>query len=221
MRFLREDSDIINQIPVVGIIARISDCQHTNIGDYKNEVQTYIANQYAGNEIGSIDNIRKFRNMHKIFKVSRKLQASPERLLRMALNNKVATISPIVDLYNFVSIKHLLALGAHDISKISGDVYLKRLNGTESFYPIGSNSLTIVSADEYGYVDSGTNSIVCRLDVQQCNDTLVTEDTREYLFIVQGAIEIDKSIVIVAVKELTCLLKKHFSAEVVETYEYY
>ena len=221
MLFYRDDTSIINQIPVVGIIVKIPNSSKICIDDYKKETKEYIEYKYRGHEIGSIFNIHQFRNMHKMFGVNRKLQSSPERLLRMMFNDKMPIINPVVDLYNYVSVKHLLALGAHDISKLDGDVCLKQLDGTEVFQAAAAENPIKLCSNEYGYVDMGNNNVICRLDVQQCNKTLIADSTQEYLFIVQSAIGIDNAALTKATSELIDLLKSHFSANILQLFEFY
>ena len=80
---------------------------------------------------------------------------------------ELAPINPVVDLYNLISIQSHLALGAHDIEYIDGNVNLRLTDGTERFVPIGADGQPEpVKAGEYAYVDD-SNEIICHLETRQ------------------------------------------------------
>ena len=129
-----------------------------------------------------------FRHLHDSFQVSnRKNISAPENLLRHLLKNgDMPRVNLVVDIYNLVSLKTRLALGAHDTATITGDIELRRTDGTEKFLPIGSPEYKAVSPGEYAYIDRGDNEIICRLEVRQVEKTKVTIDTTDCFYIVQG-----------------------------------
>jgi DNA/RNA-binding domain of Phe-tRNA-synthetase-like protein len=132
--------------------------------------------------------IRGFRLLHDAAGQSNKKHvASPENLLILLLRRRsVARINLLVDIYNMVSIQTCLALGAHDVRRIDGDVTLRITTGGESFRPLGSTSSKKVPPGEYAYIDS-SNDVLCRLETRQCEKTKVQLDTEDCLFIVQGS----------------------------------
>ena len=95
------------------------------------------------------------------------------------------SINKVVDIYNIISMDSKLALGAHDIDKVDGNITLKITNGSERFIPLGSSELQELKAGEYSYVDD-SNDIVCRLEIRQVDKDKVTEDTKNVFYIVQG-----------------------------------
>jgi DNA/RNA-binding domain of Phe-tRNA-synthetase-like protein len=100
-------------------------------------------------------------------------------------HGQLPRINLLVDIYNLVSVKTHLSLGAHDRQKLGGDVHLKLTTGTERFWPIGTNELYPVKPGKYAYVDDD-NDIICRLEVRQVEKTKVLPDTTACFFIVQG-----------------------------------
>ena len=94
-------------------------------------------------------------------------------------------INKAVDIYNIVSMDTKLALGAHNIDKVDGDVTLRFTDGTECFQPIGADAPIPIAAHEYSYIDD-SNEVLCRLEIRQVLKTLVTEDTTNVFYIVQG-----------------------------------
>lgn len=150
-----------------------------------------------------------FRQLHEAIGVSnRKNVAASENLLKLLLKTgRFPRVSVLVDIYNLVSIKTRLSLGAHDTEKITGNVLLRLTNGTEKFWPIGGNELKPVVSGEYAYVDDG-NDIICRLEVRQVEKTKVTLDTTECFYIVQGNARTDAGYIKNAAEELIFLTKR-------------
>ena len=94
-------------------------------------------------------------------------------------------INKAVDIYNIVSMDTKLALGAHNIDKVDGNVTLRFTDGTERFQPIGADGPIPTAAHEYSYIDD-SNEVLCRLEIRQVLKTLVTEETTNIFYIVQG-----------------------------------
>lgn len=131
--------------------------------------------------------LKGFRDLHESVSCSnRKFVASPENLITMVLSTgRLPRVNVLVDVYNIVSLKTRLALGAHDIDRIDGDVHLRRTRGDERFVPLGSEVPKAIRFGEYGYVDDA-NEVICRLEVRQVEKTKVDIDSRHCFFIVQG-----------------------------------
>jgi DNA/RNA-binding domain of Phe-tRNA-synthetase-like protein len=113
----------------------------------------------------------------------------------------------LVDIYNAISLKYKLALGAHDWNKIEGNVNLKFTNGTEKFIPLGETEPKSIRAGEYSYIDD-SNEIICYLDVRQIDKTKVTLKTKDVFFVVQGNAFTSYSYIEQAATELIQLVKK-------------
>lgn len=128
-----------------------------------------------------------FRDLHAaVHRSNRKNVASPENLLNMLLKNgQLPTVNVLVDIYNLVSIRTGLALGAHDLSKVTGNIHLRMTTGAESFWPLGSSAPKPVTPGEYSYIDDA-NDILCRLEVRQVEKTKVTLATQSAFYIIQG-----------------------------------
>ncbi len=128
-----------------------------------------------------------FRTLHQAFEVpTRKLFSAPETLIRyVGKRGDIPRIGPLVDLYNAVSLETGLALGAHDVARIDGDISLRLTTGTEDFHPVGAAEPEPVRPGEYAYVDDG-GAVICRLEVRQVEKTKVTPATTDVFLIVQG-----------------------------------
>lgn len=161
---------------------------------YTPELRTWIDEQtqrvFSGLTAEAIANdkiLAGFRDIHaKIGKTGKRWQSSPENMLTNILKSRrVPSISPVVDVYNLFSLDTKLALGAHDLNHVDGNITLRLLDGSERFIPLGVSTADGVQAGEYGYCDD-SNDVLCRLEVRQVEKTKVTADTSDCFFIIQG-----------------------------------
>jgi DNA/RNA-binding domain of Phe-tRNA-synthetase-like protein len=131
--------------------------------------------------------LQGFRQLHEAVGCSnKKYVPSPETLLQGLLQTgRLPHINLLVDIYNLVSVKTRLSLGAHDVSAVCGNIHLRLTTGEEHFWPLGSDVLKPVGRGEYAYVDD-ENNILCRLEVRQSERTKIMLDTADCFCIVQG-----------------------------------
>ena len=154
---------------------------------YREDICDKLRHEYTKDFIKTDPVIRGFRDLHtKVGRSNRKYPSAPETLLSLlSRTGKFPAINLAVDIYNLVSIESRLALGAHDISSVHGNIQLKITDGTEGFTPLGSSEPESVGTGEYSYVDDA-NDVLCRLEYKQVEKTKVTIDTRDCFYIIQG-----------------------------------
>jgi DNA/RNA-binding domain of Phe-tRNA-synthetase-like protein len=159
--------------------------------------------------------INGFRKLHEaVGAPNRKNLSAPENLYRLLLKYaNIPHINLLVDIYNLISIKYKLALGAHDLSKIDGDIHLRFTNGSEKYIPLGETEPKAIRAGEYSYIDD-SNEVICYLDVRQVDKTKVTTDTTDVFFVIQGNENTPFQYIEEATIELTHLIKKYCGGDV-------
>lgn len=155
--------------------------------NYRDSILNDIKSNLTEEIIINDDVLKGFWKLHeRIGKTSKHDVSSPENLRNMLLKNGyLPNINLIVDIYNLVSVMTKLALGAHDLDKIKGNVSLRLTNGSETFLPIGYSKNKPISSGEYAYIDDN-NDVLCRMEVRQVEKTKVTERTCNCMYIVQG-----------------------------------
>ena len=106
-----------------------------------------------------------------------KYQSSMESMLRRALKGgPFPRINPIVDLYNAISLKHLVPIGGHAINGIDGNIRLGFADGNETFVPIGMGERETADKDEVVYKDD--REVLTRRWVwRQSNKDRIESDT--------------------------------------------
>jgi DNA/RNA-binding domain of Phe-tRNA-synthetase-like protein len=153
---------------------------------FKSEIEK-IRTGLSEDSIQSNPVLAGFRTLHeKIGKTGKRWTSSPENLKKMLLaNSQIPNINKLVNIYNLVSLQSDLALGAHDVTNIEGDVSLRMTTGTEKFQPIGTKEPEKIAPGEYSYCDQG-NEVICRLEVRQVEKTKIHPHTKDAFLIVQG-----------------------------------
>jgi len=166
-----------------------------------------LRERYAAPEFIKTDPVLAgFRELHtRVGRSNRRFVASPEALLgRFQRTGALPRVNLLVDIYNLVSLKTRLALGAHDVAQIAGQVCLRLTDGSEGFHPLGADVPEPVFPGEYGYCDAA-NDVLCRMEVLQVEKTKVTEATTAAFYIVQGNMHTPPTALHAAAEELIAL----------------
>lgn len=104
-------------------------------------------------------------------------RSSIENLLRQARQGPLRRINPLVDLYNAVSLAHLLPCGGEDLAAVVGDIALARARGDELFVPLGSDEVQPPAPGEVIYRDGA--GVLCRCwNWREAERTKLTPATR-------------------------------------------
>lgn len=173
------------------VTARISGLVNTEESEdleaYKETELEKVKAQFADKKYKDDPVLEGFRTLHtKVGRSNRDYVASPEGLRWLFLERgRFPQINKLVDIYNLVSLRTGLALGAHNIERIKGNVTLRLTEGDETFIPLGKETPESVFPGEYGYVDD-ENNIICRLEVLQVEPTKVTAEATDVFMIIQG-----------------------------------
>ena len=185
--------------------------QHTHPEFEKLKAQTLaqVTADLSSEAIQTDPILSGFRALHDaIGRSNRKNVASPESLLKLILQTGgLPRVNLLVDIYNLVSVKTRLSLGAHDLSAITGNVQLCLTDGSETFWPMSSDKPKVVSPGEYAYIDDAHN-VLCRLEVRQCEGTKIALDTTDGFFIVQGNARTPETYLHETTSELLALIKR-------------
>lgn len=89
---------------------------------------------------------------------------------RATKSGSIPDISPLVNMYNYASIKHTIPLGGHDLDSIKS-ISVGLTNGSEIFTPMNSDKQEKIERDEFAYIDREANEILTRHLVWRQSDT--------------------------------------------------
>ena len=124
--------------------------------------QERIRKEFEKKTLSENERIKCWREAFSLFGAKpKKYRCSVENLYRMTLDDIDLThINKIVDLYNYISLKHMVPVGGDDLDNIEGNITLKISNGTEQFMELNSTETKNPKEGELVYMDD--KEVLCR-----------------------------------------------------------
>lgn len=156
--------------------------------EYRTRRLGELCREYETLDVHADPVLEGFHLLHDAVGVKRRKNVpASENLIKMLKKNQgeMFFINTAVDIYNLLSMESKLALGAHNMERIDGNVTLRFTDGSERFVPLGQTEPVAVAPHEYCYCDD-SNEVLCRLEIRQVNKTAVDEAARDVLYILQG-----------------------------------
>ncbi|MFH1547142.1 MAG: arginine--tRNA ligase [bacterium] len=131
-------------------------------------------------------------------------------LAKRAIDEKrVPHINPIVNLYNYYSLKYGIPFGGEDLGKVFGDMELKIAKGDELFLGMGDSRVEKITKGEVIWEDD--HSVTCRMWAwRQSERTKLTKNSKDVYFIIDSFSEFEVGDVI---ENFVEDLKKYFGGE--------
>ena len=214
------DSKILEQFPGlnIGIVvakginnAAIND----EIMDLIREESKTIRENFNKETLSANPRIGAWRKAYSSFGAKpKKYKCSVENLYRMILEGiELRHINKIVDIYNYISIKHMIPVGGDDIDKVDGDITLKFALGNEPFIKLNSQEIENPKEGEIVYTDS--KEVLCRRwNWRECDKSKMTEDTKNVTLAVEGLPPVTNEEVKTILKELSELVQNFCGGEI-------
>jgi DNA/RNA-binding domain of Phe-tRNA-synthetase-like protein len=135
---------------------------------------------------------------------------SAEALAKRALSEAgLPRINLLVDIYNAVSVAHLIPVGGEDIDRIEGGMRLIRATGEEDFVTVAGGEETVEHPDAGEVVWRDDAGVTCRRwNWRQGPRTRLTERTTSGIFLLESLAPMPVAEVTAAATELAELLAK-------------
>jgi len=146
---------------------------------------------------------------------------SAEALARRALTEAgLPRINLLVDLYNAISVAHLIPVGGEDIDRIEGAMRLVRATGEEDFATVAGGEESVEHPDAGEVVWRDDAGVTCRRwNWRQGPRTRLTERTTSGIFLLESLAPMPVAEVTAAAGELADLLAKFSPGARVEVHE--
>lgn len=148
---------------------------------------------WAGTELSQIPGIAAWRKAYKAFGIKQtRYRSSVERILKNVLaGRELASVNSFVDLYNAVSLAHVLPLGADDLDRIVPPLGFRYAREGDSFIDmseLGDDAEVVPEAPKAGeVVFADARHILCRRwNWRQDARTLITPKTSRAVVTVQS-----------------------------------
>ncbi|CAM5683951.1 B3/B4 domain-containing protein [Streptomyces canus] len=135
---------------------------------------------------------------------------SAEALAKRALSDAgLPRINVLVDLYNAISVAHLVPVGGEDLDRIRGGMRLVRATGDEDFVTVAGGEEAVEHPDAGEVIWRDEEGVTCRRwNWRQGPRTRLTEETVSAVFLLEGMAPMPLADMEKAAAELAELLEK-------------
>ena len=217
MKFVIEQ-DVLNAFPEVRIgVLVLEDVDNRSGESFADELQRareQVRSRFDGVNVTEHPRIHCWREAYRAFGAKpKKYPSSIENLVRRTLNGEsLRAINPLVDLYNIVSLKHLLPVGGEDLDRVVGDIRLTRAGEDEpAIQLLGEKEERALKVGEVIYTDA-RGAICRRWNWKEADRTKLTEDTKRAVLVLEALARVTRSELQEAMAELQELVHAHTGA---------
>ena len=160
--------------------------------------------EFASNPV-----IAGWRDAFRRFRTRKGVRSSLEALLKRISNgHPVGSINPLVDLYNFISMKYAIPCGGETLEALEGDLRLTVAAGGEPFLPLGAEADDPALPGEVIYRDDF--GAVCRcFNWREAQRTMLTERTTDAILVMEAVDHTRTAELAAALEELAGLIRSH------------
>jgi DNA/RNA-binding domain of Phe-tRNA-synthetase-like protein len=197
------------------IVRGIDNTRRGDEAELLRAAQAGAAGRLAGAALTEHPRIQCWRDAYRAFGAKPKdYPSSIENLLRRALKGEpLRSINPLVDLYNVVSLTHLLPAGGEDLDTIEGDILLTRASAAEPEVKLlGENEARAPKPGEVIYKDD-RGAICRRWNWKEADRTKLTDATRNAVLVLEVLPPILVSELEAAARELERLVLERLGGE--------
>lgn len=116
----------------------------------------------------------------------RRVFCSVEALLRRAIKKGLSPINRVVDVYNAVSLEHVIPIGGEDLDSVQGDVVLRFATGMEDFLYNEQGGIILAHPDPGEVIWTDDGGVTCRRwNWRQCSRTALTVQSSSAYFLLE------------------------------------
>lgn len=215
------DHRIFEKFP--GLTVGVVICKNVDNSGEQEEVKKELRKQeddirvkYNTETLSQTPNIEVWRRAYSAFGAKPKEnKSSVENIYRLVLQGiNVKHINPLVDIYNFISLKHTVPVGSEDIDKIQGDVILTFAEPDEpAVLLLGDKEPRPPHAGEVIYKDN-ISAICRRWNWREADRTKLTTGTKHCFLVIEGLPPVTKQKIEDATRELKDVVQKFCGGDI-------
>lgn len=175
------------------------------------EEEARIRGQYQKENLSQEPKIAAWRKAYSAFGVkSSDAKASVENLYRMVLmGREIRAINPLVDIYNYISLKYMMPVGGEDLDKVAGDIQLTFAGSNEPPVELlGDHAAESPREGEVLYKDE-VSALCRRWNWREAVRTQLTPQTKNAILVLEGMPPVTREEVAAAARELVELVQKY------------
>ncbi len=177
------------------------------------EKETEIRQNFDSQTLSQTPKIDCWRKAYSAFGAKPKDNlSSVENLYKLVLKvSEIRHINKLVDIYNFMSLKHVVPLGGEDLDKIHGDIKLTVAGSNEpAVLLLGDKEPRAPHEGEVIYKDE-VSAICRRFNWREADRTKLTEQTRNVILVAEGLPPTTRADVELIANELKNTVQKYCS----------
>lgn len=190
-----------------------------DISAFKPELQALaekLGHEYGEQAISKLPKIAAWREAYRKFGVKAKDYPSSIEALykRVRRGGNAAGINPVVDIYNYISLKYMLPAGGEDVDKMVGDLWLTYATANEQPVTVlGRDEAQAPAEGEVVYKDE--ESTICRRwNWREVARTILTGDTANGILVIEALDPVTDNELQAAQQELGELVQKYCGGRV-------
>ncbi len=173
--------------------------------------QRRVAGELAGVTIVEHPRVAPWRDAYRRFGAKpKKYRSSIENLVRRVLKGSaLPSISPLVDLYNVVSLRHLLPVGGEDLERVEGPMVLTFAGEDEPpVLLLGERQERPPYPGEVIYRDDA-GTLCRRWNWKEADRTKLTPDTRHAVLVIEALPPAGEAELAAALDDLAGLIERY------------
>jgi DNA/RNA-binding domain of Phe-tRNA-synthetase-like protein len=220
MQYLRVSEEIFRSFPdaVLGVIVFQgidNKGENPEILSLLRQEEAQTVQRFASTSINEHPHIAPWREAYRKFGAKPKdYPSSIENLVRrVSKGHQLRHINLLVDIYNTISLRHLVPVGGEDIDKMKGDIRLTFAGESEPPVTLlGEPEARSPKPGEVIYKDD-IGAICRRWNWKEADRTKFTEDTVHGFLVIEGLPPVGESLVEKAIDELFEMVKSFCGGE--------
>ena len=156
-------------------------------GDAASEALLQDAEAFAAAAAELPPHVAAWQDAYRAFGAKpQRTASSVEALWRRARGGGLPRVNWLVDVYNAVSVRHVLPVGGEDLARYAGPIRLVRASGDEPFDTVTSGEAVVDHPAPGEVVWRDELGVTCRRwNWRQCTRTRLTEDSTDVLFLLE------------------------------------
>lgn len=170
-----------------------------------------LARELSGVNVAEHPRVAPWREAYRRFGVKpKKSRSSIESLMRrVKKGDALPSINPLVDLYNTVSLRHLVPVGGEDLARLEGDLVLAVAGPDEApARLLGDRAPRTPYEGEVFYRDD-VGAVCRRWNWKEADRTKLTPGTSDAVLVIEALPPIDEAALRAAATELAAAIEAH------------
>lgn len=175
------------------------------------EAEKFVAQKLEHSSLEEIPEIAIWREAYASFGVKPRVGRSSVEALVRRCGNGLPRINLITDIYNYISVKHLIPIGGENFEKYDGPPQLVIATGDETFDTTEDGQAVIHHPEPGEVIWKDNAGVTCRRwNWRQCTRTRLGVETSTALFILDGLGHNSPQITETAFQELVELISSRW-----------